>query len=144
MKELIMQKQNLEQVFYASLKFGINEVNKVIIAKNKNDAITTIFDYYSEPIILGLISIAEIIELLNELEKNENMIISLDVIPGDNGLKVVVQKEISKSIEEIKEYYKDKDTLIIKKEGLLLILNSVLLSLKNNDENLIYSSFDID
>lgn len=138
-----MIERQIECTFCASLKFGVEQINKIIVAKDKQDALKTIQEYYDEPIIISIVSFKEIIDLLDETKERQDLFIVLEAVLGDEGVDFITHREYGKSIEDLQEKYRNKDTVILSPSGLNLLLNSILISIQNEDVPLISDFYHI-
>lgn len=125
----------LENTFIASLKFGFRDILKVVIAKNKQDALKTIADYYDEPNITALLSMQEIYELAEENGIEQKLSLVIEAIHNDDGLDMIIHKEFNKKIEDLESKYANKETIIYSSSALTLIIEAILSYLQSTNED---------
>jgi hypothetical protein len=119
---------NLNNVFIANLVFGNHIEQKVIFANNSNEAIETINDYYDAPNIVALVSLQDVIDLLDKTKENEILI--LEMKPDENYLPVLDVKTINnKTVEDVELEYKNKDALIYTNVSLNALLINIIVQI---------------
>ncbi len=136
-----MKFKNLEYVYFASLKFGINKTEKLVIAKDFNDAIKTINDYYDVPIIVSIFSFNELLDILDKIEKEENVFIVFEIVLGKNGLDAKNYIHLNTTIENLTNQYKDTETIIFSKEALMALSASIFNSLEDYNSKPLISDY---
>lgn len=136
-----MKFKNLEYIYYASLKFGITKTDKLVVAKDVNDAIKTINDYYDEPIIVSIFSFSELLDILDKIEKEENVFIVFEIILGKNGLDAKTHMYFNTTMENLTNQYKDTETIIFSKEALMALCASIFNSLEDYNSKPLISDY---
>lgn len=136
-----MKQPNLNEIFYASIKFGKRQINKAIIAKNSKDAIDTVNDYYDEPIIVAIMSLQELLDFIIECEEKQGLCLIYELVMGLEGLDVVTHKEQNKTVEELEREFEDKNTFIVSAEGVAVLINSIMISLEGSSESPLISEY---
>lgn len=130
-----------DNIFYANIIFGLNQSEEIIIAKNFKDAIKTINDYYSEPLISYIISAKELIYFLDKIESDQkdNHYFVLEILVDDNEVKRQSFEEIGIGIEDLKIKYGARECIFLHKDILKQELEKVLSRVAETSENALIS-----
>ena len=122
----------MSNIYYIALEFGLLQSNHIVLAKSKEDAIQTLFDYFDEVNVLYILSAQEVIDLWERVNENNNLFyLVLEVIHKDDTIFVTHHEQWSKTEEELLAQYSGKGIFLIDKKQLLNILETILSQLSN-------------
>jgi hypothetical protein len=130
-----------DNIFYASVIFGLNQSEEIIIAKDLKDAIKTINNYYSEPLISYIVSAKELIYFLDKIESDqkENHYFVLEIVIDGNEIKRQAFEEIGISMEELKIKYEKRECVFLHTDVLKQELEKVLSRVAETSETALIS-----
>ena len=130
-----------DNIFYANIIFGLTQSEEIIIAKDFKDAIKTINDYYSEPLISYIISAKELIYFLDKIESDQkdNHYFVLEILVDNNEVKRQSFEEIGLGIESLKKKYELRECVFLHKDILKQDLEKVLSRVAETSETALIS-----
>lgn len=135
----------MSNIYYIALEFGLLQSNHIVLAKDKEDAIYALSDYFDEVNVLYILSAQEVIDLWERVNENNDLFyLVLEVIHKDDIIFVTHHEQWNKTEEELLAQYAGKGVFLIDKKQLLNILETILSQL-SNEKNLpiISENFEI-
>lgn len=132
---------DLNNIFIISMNFGIRNMQKVIVALNKDDAIDTINEYYESPEIAFIVSYEDINKLYElSLRKSDKVFIwVVELIQTTNSKNLVEHEEWIKNIEELKEKYRDRDCVFYDQNFIKSLAYETEMILQTSEQNILIS-----
>lgn len=101
-----------EQYFLANLAFGNSPALKMVIARDRKDAIQTVYDNYHHANILGMISLDELDEITKAVDEGKAYFVTEMHKAGDEVImKPVIER--GTSFEQLKIKYENRDAIIM-------------------------------
>ncbi len=131
-----MTNLNKNNIFLLNLGFGYNSINKIVIAKNIQEAINTIKDYYEDPEIKAAISLEKLDELIQKLN-NDKINIVFEYMFEDNQIKINEYERLDATFEILEKEYENRTCLIVNRQILLLSVGFIFEEFKNHSEMII-------
>lgn len=136
------EKMNIEfdNVFVCVVQFNLNQVEKYIIAKNKQDAINTLQSYYNDPIILSLMSLQELLDINDRISTiGEPYYLLMESVNTPIGIDFITYEEIGMTMEQLEEKYKHKDVIALNKGFLQLQTQTIINKIQEPRDDLLLS-----
>lgn len=119
-------KLEFNNIFLATLRFGISFNNEIVLAKDQEEAIKAVNDCYAEPEITAIINIEEMISILNKFLEREDLVLIQELDVDDEGLlNVKVSEYFGELIDAKSKFYKSHAILLNKDSAFFTMLNSL-------------------
>lgn len=132
----------LENIFIVSISFGGQQITRLIFAVNKQDAIHTINEYYSNPNVVLAISYNEIKNLSDFIynKNEEDFYLVIERIKKD-GINILLEHyERNNNIEILYEKYKYKDCFFCNQKMIEELIKQTEDLLNSNETSAIFSN----
>lgn len=136
------EKMNIkfDNVFLCVVQFNLNQVEKYIIAQNKQDAINTLQSYYNDPIILSLMSLQELLDINDRISAiGEPYYLLMETVSTPIGIDFITYEEIGMTMEQLEEKYKDKNVVALNKGFLQLQTQTLINKIQQPRDDLLLS-----
>lgn len=115
---------DFKNIFIASLVFGTKELTRIVFAKDKEDVVITLNDYYDNPQTGFIISYQQINELidLSKSRTDKIFILVIEMVKEPNRNVFFEHIEWVDSISEVHSKYENRDCLFCDKDFILGLL----------------------
>lgn len=120
-----------KNVFLASLQFGKTISPELILAKDQEEAIKAINDYYAEPEIVAISSLEEMISIVKMFSEKKDLILINELIMEDDGSLTMQASEAFGDILEEKNKMDDRQAILFNEDSALFTVLNNLYYIKN-------------
>lgn len=115
-----------KNVFLASLQFGNTISPELILAKDQEEAIKAINDYYAEPEIVAISSLEEMVSIVKMFSEKKDLILINELIMEDDGSLTMKASEAFGDILEEKNKMDDRQAILFNEDSALFtVLNNL-------------------
>lgn len=115
-----------KNVFLAGLQFGKTISPELILAKDQEEAIKAINDYYAEPEIVAISSLEEMIAIVQMFSEKKDLILINELIMEDDGSLTMQASEAFGDILEEKNKMDDRQAILFNEDSALFtVLNNL-------------------
>lgn len=111
-----MKDFEVDNIFIASLIFGTIQKNHLVIAKNKEEVLVLLEEYYYKPEIQYIVAYTELAEIYKLLANEREFIYVLEFIREPSVNKLEAHLELTNNLESVSLKYQNKDCVFISQE----------------------------
>lgn len=133
-----------ENIFIASVLFGFNCKNHLVIAENKNEVKLLVEEIYYQPEIQYIISYNELMEVYKEMKDSKNFCLIIELIKDEDENKLIHYYEKEQNLVDVRNKYLGRDCVFIPEDMMIEIFKFFQTEMTNSkNKPLISKSYKI-
>lgn len=139
-----MKEFETENIFIASVLFGFNCKNHLVIAENKKEVQLLIEEIYYKPEIQFIIGYDELVEIYNEMKNTTSFCLVIEMIRHENHNQLIHYYEKNQNLIDVRDKYLGKDCVFIPEDMMIEIFKFFQNEMTNSkNKPLISKSYTI-
>lgn len=139
-----MKEFETENIFIASVLFGFNCKNHLVIAENKEEVQLLIEEIYYKPEIQFIIGYDELVEIYNEMKNTTSFCLVIEMIRHENHNQLIHYYEKNQNLIDVRDKYLGKDCVFIPEDMMIEIFKFFQNEMTNSkNKPLISKSYTI-